>query len=125
MSHYPGNENVEIQSMIQLLPYIQEVVIWFMSHQLRVKVQFNAITKIKEELKTNPNHVLVVLDHKQKVLLMKYREGQVEYFGKKGMSILVFMIMSHYPGNENVDQGGLQYNFFDVVVKGYSGQDNI
>ena len=41
------------------------------------------------------------------------------------MSILVFMIMSHYPGNENVDQGGFQYKFVDVVVEGYSGQDNI
>ena len=30
----------------------------------------------------------MVLDHKQKVLQMRYREGQVEYFGKKGMSLL-------------------------------------
>ena len=53
--------------MIHLLPYIQGVVIWSMSHRLIDKVQFNAIAKIKEELKTNPDHVMVVLDNKQKI----------------------------------------------------------
>ena len=115
----------EIDSMIQALPYIQEVLIWFMSHRLRAKVQFNAITKIKEELKTNPDHVLVVLDHKQKFFPMKYYEGQVEYFSKKGMYIFGFMTVSHYSGNENGDQGGFQYEFVDVFVEGYNGQDNI
>ena len=34
------------------------------------------------------NSIINVLDHKQKVLGMNFCEGQVEYFGKKGMSIL-------------------------------------
>ena len=49
----------------------------------------------------------------------------MEYFGKKGMYLFGFIIVSHYLVNENVDQGGLQYEFVDVVVEGYSGQDNI
>ena len=76
-------------------------------------------------MKKNPDNVLVVLDHKQKVFPTKYREGQVEYFGKKGMYILGFVIVSHYLSNENGDQGGLQYEFIDVLFDGYSGLDNI
>ena len=41
------------------------------------------------------------------------------------MSLLGFMIMIHYPGNENGDQGGFQYELDDFIVQGYSGQDNI
>ena len=56
---------------------------------------------------------------------MKYREGKVEYFGKKGMYLLGFMVVSHYPGNESGYQGGFQYKFVDVVADEYSLQDNI
>ena len=41
------------------------------------------------------------------------------------MYIFGFMTVSHYSGNENGDQGGFQYEFVDVFVEGYSGQDNI
>ena len=56
---------------------------------------------------------------------MKYCEVQMEYFGKKGMYLFGFIIVSHYLVNENGDQGGLQYEFIDVLFDGYSGLDNI
>ena len=98
---------IEIKSMILSLDYIQEVFRWYMADQLWAKVQFNAIAKIKDQLKIDPKSVLIVTDHKQKVLLMKFFEGQVEYFGKKGMSLLGFMILSHYEGDKNIvgDEG--------------------
>ena len=73
---------------------------------------------------------LIVVDHKQTKLQMKYREGQVEYFGKKGMSMLRLTIFqwksrsSIHLGEENIPQG-LEYIFTSYVFKGYAGQDNV
>ena len=89
-----------------------------MSHQLRAKIQFNAIAKIKEELISKQDYFLVVMDNKHKVFPMKFCEGRVEYFGRKGISLLGSMIISHYPGNEIGYHGGFQYEFFDVIVEG-------
>ena len=68
---------IEIGSMISSLSFLQDVVKWYMGHRLRATVQISGISKIKTSLKVNPNRVLVVMDHKQKVLPMKFREGQV------------------------------------------------
>eukprot|EP00957_Ditylum_brightwellii_P078139 5940772-Ditylum_brightwellii.AAC.1 len=70
-----------------------------MLHQLQANIQFSAIGKIKDQLKLDLKQILMVMDHKQKVLPMKYQEGQVEYFGKKGMRLLGFMVVNHYPSN--------------------------
>eukprot|EP00957_Ditylum_brightwellii_P055068 4173980-Ditylum_brightwellii.AAC.1 len=40
---------------------------------------------------------------------MKYHEGQVEYYRKKGMSVL----------------GAMEYKFVNCIFKGYAGQDNV
>jgi hypothetical protein len=71
------------------------------------------MAKIKAELKVNRKVVLIVKDHKQKVLLMNVGEGQVEHFGKMGMPWLEFMIICHCPGFENVDgeEGRFQNDF--------------
>ena len=44
-----------------------------------------------KSMKTEPFIVYMVLDHKQKVLQMSFREGQVDYFVRKGMSLLGMM----------------------------------
>ena len=66
---------------------------------------------------------LIILDHKQKILSMKYREGQVEYYGKKGMSLLGSMIVECV--DQDDDGVGFKYTFVDYVIKGYTGQDNV
>ena len=78
----------ELDSMIASLPKFTYNLIHYMAHRVRAKVQFSAIDKIKTNLESNMNSVLIVIDHKQKVLQQRYREGQVEYYGKKGMSVL-------------------------------------
>ena len=42
-------------------------------------------------MKTDPSIIYIVPYHKHKVLYVVYREVQVDYFGKKGMSLLVMM----------------------------------
>ena len=117
-----GDLTNELQTMVEALAIMQDVVIWYMAHQLRAKVQFNAIGKVKENLKIDQKQILVVMDHKQKILPMKYWEGQVECLGKNGMSVLGFMVVSHDPGDVT-DISGFQFEFIDVVIQGYSGQD--
>eukprot|EP00957_Ditylum_brightwellii_P157963 12023659-Ditylum_brightwellii.AAC.1 len=67
------------------------------------------------------------MDHEQKALSMKYQEDQVEYFGKKGMSLPGFIVMSHYLGNTDAvnNIGRFQYELIDIVLEFYSGQDNV
>ena len=118
LSSISDQEKKELTSMILSTPKYTYVITHYMAHQLRAKVQFAAIDKIKNHLKINPSKVLMVIDHKQKVLQMKYREGQVEYYGKKGMSVLGAMIVTW-------KTKGFEYKFIDCVFKGYTGQDNI
>jgi hypothetical protein len=64
---------------------------------------------------------LLVIDHKETVI--QYREGQIEYSGKHGMSLLGAMLVSRrVEGDSSV---GLGYIFFDCTVKIYSSQDNM
>ena len=80
--------------MLLSTPKYSYVITHYMAHQLQAKVQFAAIDKIKNDLKINPSKVWMVINHKQKVLQMKYREGQMEYYGKKGMGVLGVMIVT-------------------------------
>ena len=42
-------------------------------------------------MKTDPSIIYMVPEHNQKVLQMRYHEGQFDYFGKKCMSMLGMM----------------------------------
>ena len=70
------------------------------------------------------------LNVNKKILQTKYREGQVEYFGKKSMSVLRTMLVqwklrsSINIGEEKIFQG-FKYIFTNYVFKGYSGQDHV
>ena len=72
-----------------------------------------------KSMKTEPFIVYMVLDHKQKVLQMRFCKGQVDYCGKKVMNLLGMMEV-----RRKVDDkfSGFEYSFVDYVVKGYSGQ---
>ena len=70
----------ELQNMIGCLEDLTEVTLYYMAHRVRAKVQQAAIDAIKQQLLTSTEYVLIVMDHKQKVLSMSYREGQVHYY---------------------------------------------
>lgn len=111
----------EWNSMFAACGTMQKTLLQYMAHGVRAKVQFAAIKETKEKMKVDPNTILIVIDHKQKILPLKYREGQAEYFGKKGMSLLGAMIVRWV---ETEDCKGYEYRFSDYVFKGYAGQDN-
>lgn len=112
----------EWSSMLSATATMQKTLVDYMAHCVRAKVQFAAIQETKAELKRDRSMALIVLDHKQKILPIKFREGQVEYFGKKGMSLLGSMIIRFL---ETEELSGYEYQFSDYIFKGYSGQDNI
>ena len=74
------------------------------------------------DLKEDKSTVLMIIDHKQKIEPMKYRESQIEYYGKKGMSF-IGMIMIRWKIAD--DEMGYEYSFCDYVVKGYTSQDHV
>ena len=74
------------------------------------------------ELKNDNSSVILVIDHKQKFDTMKYRESQVEYYGKKGMSLLGMMIICWKKGE---NEAGYEYSFHDYIVKEYISHNHI
>ena len=95
----------------------------YMAHRVRAKIQFVAIEKLKQWILDDiDKRIIIVLDHKQKILPMKYREGQVEYYGKKGMSLLGAMLIE---GVLHEDLCVLKYSFEDYVIQLYSDQDHV
>ena len=64
----------------------------------------------------------MVPNHKQNVFHVRYRQGLVDYYGRKGMSFLGFMDI-WWKVDGKVSE--FEYSFFDYVIKRYSGPDHI
>ena len=65
----------ELDSMIESLSVFQKAVTNYASHRLRANIQFEAIKKIMNDLKKDTSTVLMIINHKQKMEPMKYRES--------------------------------------------------
>ena len=68
--------------MVAVVPKLSDVFTHYASHCLRANVQFSAIEKNMHSMKIDPSIIYMVPYHKNK-LQMRYREGQVDYYGKK------------------------------------------
>ena len=124
----------ELGSMVKATNNFQCTLKKYMAHKLRAFAQFSAISN--EYKKFSKKYVGLWMDHKQKILPMTHREGQVEYFGKRGMSLLGFMLIrrinkkvkkkkdNKMSASNETYTDGLEYTFYDVIVENYSAQDN-
>lgn len=115
----------EIKTMLTAVTEIfRTTVTAYLAHQVRAYAQFSKIKE--EENEYTDTRCGLQFDHKQKILPTKFREGQVEYFGKRGMSILGFMLTKRVVRLfKGVQTEGLEYHFYDVVVDKYSSQDDL
>lgn len=99
-------------------------MIKYFSHRLPARVQFAGIDRIKEAVHGDLIIIFLVIDQKQKILVMKFREGEVEYYGKTGMSLLGLMALcwknEHQSSNSRVE-----YSFCDFAVGGHSAQETV
>ena len=85
-------ERMEILSMRKAQEKVfQPVIKSYMAHRVRAVAQFVKIEK--EKTKFTDRSCGLWFDHKQKVLPMRFREGQMEYFGKRGMYLLGAMLI--------------------------------
>ena len=94
------------------------------ARRVRATCQF---AKLKKDVSQFTEHIGGLwFDHKQKTLPMRKHEGQIEYFGKRGMSLLGAMFVRRekraLKGEEKV---GLACYFYDVVVDKFPSQDNV
>ena len=67
------------------------------------------------------------LNYKQTKSPQRYRKGQVEYFAKRGMSLLCFVLVRRVRKVNSDDKEiiGLTYNCYDVIIKQYSDQNHV
>ena len=96
----------------------------YMAHHIRVTCQFLKIAYEISQFTIKKGGLWI--DYKQKILPMKKHKGQIEYFGKRDMSLLGAMLVRRetrlLKGEERIV---LAYYFYDVVVNNYSLQDNV
>ena len=69
-----------------------------------------------------PDEAIVILDHKQKIIAIRNREGMIEYFGKKGMSFCGANIIRKVERDGVV---GYEHHYFDFIIDGYQDQDHV
>ena len=115
-----GENKIRYKSIRKVLPKLQHEIKRYAAHHVRWKVQRTGYSKLQYEL--DPEEVIVVLDHKQKIISMRNREGQIEYFGKKGMSFCGANII-----RKVIKKGvvGYEHFYFDFIIDGYQEQDHI
>ena len=107
-----------IKDVIFSLNYLEASLYRYISHKVREKHQKNEMLRLYKDTIANPSKIVVVIDHKQKILSEVYRESQAAYFSKKGMSLLGTMEL-HTTFNET----NLQIEFCDFIIDGSSTQD--
>ena len=76
--------NNELSSMLRASSEIfRPTINAYLAHQVRAYAQFS---KLKEETSRFTNKRCgLIFDHKQKIISFRFREGQMEYFGKNGV----------------------------------------
>ena len=116
----------ELNTMIKLCTSIfTPTVKTYMAHRVRAVAQFAQLRK--ETLGFSEEVCGLWLDHKQKILPQIFREGHVEYFAKRGMSLLGCMLVRRVTRENSAGNQitGLTYNFYEVVINKYSDQDHV
>ncbi len=66
------------------IPDIEKMFLRYQAHKLRECWQRAHLDDIEAGLQDKPNHLLLVVDHKQRIPPVYNRESQESYFGKKG-----------------------------------------
>lgn len=76
----------ELQTMAAVLGNMQKQVKSHAAHRTRWRIQKDSHGKMLESLDDDGTIAVLVLDHKQKVVNVSFREAQVDYFEKRGKS---------------------------------------
>ena len=110
----------ELDSMIELASITQNEFNHYAKHLVRGWWQDRKLRQLKESLVDDPSHVIVVLDHKNKIPPGRNNEPMSDYFQKKGMSLLGCMLMR---GAKRGQLTGLEVFFIDIVMRNTNTQE--
>ena len=111
--------------MINDVPRFNIMAKHCMDHRVKSMVQFDIINMTKDEwFKVDISRIITVLNHKQKVIRMRFCEGQIECVGKNVMSILGSKELQWEEISNGSQSRVFFYYYFYCVIKGYSGKDN-
>jgi hypothetical protein len=69
---FSETEQQELRMMLLAIPKLQNAVTNYMAHRLRANVLFAGIEKLNDDLKSDSSQILLLIDHKQNVLQMKF-----------------------------------------------------
>ena len=112
---------LEVQSMKRMAEITRQELCHYSSHLVRGWWQENELRKIREGLVDARNRVMIVIDHKQKVLPKRQNEKQSDYYAKRGMSLLGGMVLRAVDEDESTV---ICASFIDVVMNNTWSQTN-
>lgn len=78
--------DLEVRSMLETLKYCGKSLNLFHRHVFRGVWQTQAFRTLLDEV--SPGTAVIVIDHKQKIEPVNFRESSAQYYGKKGISLL-------------------------------------
>lgn len=81
----------EIESLVRAAKRASATLIYYAAHRMRATHQTRSVQDLISNLPEN--EFVIITDFKNKVLPQKSIESQVDYFGKKGMSLLGFYVL--------------------------------
>ncbi len=114
-----SNRKQDVVDILDTIDLYEEHLHRYLAHKCRERKQRTEFLKIKKELQDD--ECIVILDHKMKVLPMKFQEGQSDFFGKAGMSYLGNMVL--YREQSGIEPKQLKYEFVDVVFNNCAEQN--
>ena len=98
----------EILTMGPAITFCSEGLNLYHRHVVRGVVMNRAIARVMDDLPVGT--LLIIVDHKQKIQPISFNESSEEYYGKKGISLLGFLV------RWREDEGGdLNTRYVDVV----------
>ena len=104
----------EFKSIKSACDIIENELIRYSGNKVRGKAQDLAIKEIVNQATSpNSNTALVVFNQKNKIFPLRYREGQTEFFGKRGFSLLGLVVL--FLNTKKI---------YDIVAQGYFAQDS-
>jgi len=99
----PESASAEFQTMKKAVQFVTEEFTRFSAHILRTKWQQKACdTEIAAAVQSEDTAV-VIIDHKQKVLARRLKESQMQYYAKRGMSLLGAMVILGIDDPDNIE----------------------
>ena len=105
----------EILTMGRAINFCRDSLNLYHRHVVRGVVMNRAIAKVMDDLPVGS--VLIIMDHKQKIEPISFNESSEEYYGKRGISLLGFLV------RWRTEEGGVLLTRYIDVVSSEATQD--